>query len=354
MKELWKGNEAIAEAAVRAGCRLYIGYPITPQSEIVEYMSTRMPELGRVFIQSESELISINTVFGASLTGARCMTSSSGVGISLMQEGLTACFAKGLCPLIINVNRSGNGMGGGTGFAGCQDDYTRETHGGGNGYYRYLVYIPSSIQEAVDMTYVAWDIAEKYRNPVEIYTEGRLGQMMEAVEFPDFKTPDIQAWGIDGTTKPMPEYHTMMAPSEYGLFAERIRRMEENEQSWESWLTEDAETVIIAVGLCSRVCRGVIARLRAEGKKIGMLRPKAVWPFPLKGFAALPGTVKKLICVENSDGQQMLEDVLVATKKLPDLQQIPVYSNAQMGLISSYELRMFLAGVEDGSIKEVY
>ena len=351
MRELLKGNEAIAEAAVRAGCQMYVGYPITPQSEIVEYMSARMPELGRSFVQSQSELISINTVIGGSLTGARCMTSSSGVGISLMQEGFTDSFAKGLSPLVVNVNRLGCGMGGGNSFPGGQDDYTRETHGGGNGVYRFLVYVPSSIQEAVDMVYHAWDAAEKYRNPVELYTEGRLGQMMEAVELPPFKTADRPAWGIDGTTKPMPDYPVWHV--EYGKFNERIALMEENEQQWESYLTDDADTVIVAVGLCARVCRGAVNKLRAQGRRIGLLRPKTVWPFPRKGFEALPASVERIVCVENSSAPQMLEDVMVTMGKVPGLKGLPVYSKATMGLIGGGELLAYLLRVYGGEEKEV-
>ena len=351
MKELLKGNEAIAESAVRAGCQMYVGYPITPQSEIGEYLSVRMPELNRTFVQSQSELISINTVIGGSMTGARCMTSSSGVGISLMQEGFTDAFAKSLTPLIINVNRLGCGMGCLASFPGGQDDYTRETHGGGNGFYRFLVYIPATIQEAVDMTYEAWEIAEKYRNPVEIYTEGRLGQMMEAVELPPFKELKLLPGCLDGTTAPTPNFPLWQIKDEY--FDKRIEAMEENEQQWEEFMTDDAEMVIIAVGLCSRVCRGAVKKLRSEGIKIGMLRPKTVWPFPVTGFANLPDSVEKIICVENSSRPEMLEDVIVAMKKVPKLNTVPVYSKATLGLISGKELNQFLRGVIDGSEKEV-
>lgn len=343
----------MAEAAVRAGCKLYVGYPITPQSEIVEYMSDRMPELGRTFIQSESELISIMACFGGGLTGMPVMTSSSGVGISLMQEGITACFNKGIPVLIVNVNRCGCGMGGGPGFAGSQDDYTRETHGGGNGHYRNLVYIPDSIQEAINMIYEGWEIAFKYRNPIVIYTEGRLAQMMEAVEFPPFKEIPVPDWGIDGSAKPMPDYGPHQGPDHYHVYLDRIKAMEANEQQWEEYLLEDAETVIVSVGLCSRVCRGAVNKLRSRGKKIGMLRPKAVWPFPVKGFANLPASVKKIICVENSDGAQMLEDVIVAMKKVPALNTTPVYSCAHLGLISGKDLLKYLEGVETSDIKEV-
>lgn len=350
MKELWKGNEAMAEAAARAGCDLYAGYPITPQSEICEYMSRRMPELGRVFIQAESELISINTVMGGALAGARCLTSSTGVGVSLMQEGLTACFAKGICPMLINVNRCGCGMG--AQFTGSQDDYSRETRGGGNGYYRLLVYVPESIQEAVDMVYAGWDIAERYRNPVEIYTEGRLGQMMEAVEFPPFQPPRPRPdWAMDGTSKPMPDYYPMLP--DHSVYLRRIEAMRENEQRWEEFLLDGAQTVLVAVGLTARVCKSVVLTLREEGIPIGLLRPKTIWPFPEKGFAALPDSVARLVCVENSIGPEMLDDVLIAAKKQPRLQPVPVYSSTHIELISGGELTGFIRDILSGTVKEV-
>lgn len=350
MKELWKGNEAMAEAALRAGCALYAGYPITPQSEICEYMSRRMPELSRCFIQAESELIAINAVMGGALAGARCLTSSCGVGVSLMQEGLTACFAKGVSPMLINVNRLGCGMG--AQFTGSQDDYSRETRGGGNGYYRLLVYIPASIQEAVDMVYAGWDIAEKYRNPVEIYTEGRLGQMMEAVELPPMRPlPTRPSWAIDGSTKPMPDYYPMLP--DHRVYMERIRAMRENEQQWEMFQTDDAETVLVAVGLTARVCKSVVASFRAQGVRVGLLRPKTAWPFPIRGFAALPPCVKRIVCVENSIGPEMLDDVLITVKKLPSLKTLPVYSSTHIELIGPEELTAFIRGVLEGGIGEV-
>jgi 2-oxoglutarate ferredoxin oxidoreductase subunit alpha len=221
MLELWKGNEAMAEAAIRAGLQLYVGYPITPQSEICEYMSGRMPEVGRHFIQSESEIISINTILGSAIVGARSMTSSSSVGISLMQEGMTACFAKGLPIVLIQCKPDRGGMG--RDFGGGQTDYLRETRGGGNGDYRVIVFVPNSIQEAVEMTYNAFDVAEKWRNPVEIMTEGRLGQMMESIELPGWKEGPKQEWAIDGTQKP----YDLGNGVHYAEFKDRIDRMRE-------------------------------------------------------------------------------------------------------------------------------
>jgi 2-oxoglutarate ferredoxin oxidoreductase subunit alpha len=341
MKELWKGNEAMAEAAVRAGMELYVGYPITPQSEIVEYLSFRMPDMGRVFIQSESELISINTALGGSLTGARCMTSSSGVGISLMQEGLTACFAKGLTTLVINVNRSGCGMG--NNFAGGQDDYLRCTRGGGNGDYRLLVYIPSSIQEAVNLVYNAWEVAEKYRNPVMIFTEGRLGQMMEGVELPEFKTSPRPKWGLYGP----------MQPENTQKYRARIREMAANEQRWEDFMVDDADIVVVAVGLCARVCKEAVTKMRADGQKIGLLRPISAWPFPVNGFAKLPKTVNKFICLETSNTGQLVEDVLIVAKKVKALNNVPVYSYFEYELMNSESVANYIAKVSRNEVQEV-
>lgn len=351
MKELWKGNDAMAEAAVRAGVQLYVGYPITPQSEIVEYMAWRMPDLGRIYIQSESEIISINAVLGGGLTGKRCMTSSSGVGISLMQEGISACYAKGLPVMLINVNRSGPGMGGD--FAGGQDDWLRDTRGGGQGDYRFVVMVPNSVQEAVDMVYNGFEIAEKYRTPIEIMTEGRLGQLMEAVQLPEFKEAKTQAWGMDGTTKPYPDYGPGVRPRPWVRQYNIMREMEENEQRWETFMTEDAETVIVAVGLCSRVCKGVIKKLRSRGVRIGMLRPQTAWPFPAKGFEQLPDCVRKLVCVEISNFGQMIEDVIITTRKIKRFRNIPVYSLHHYELITGQQLEQFLAKVEAGEEEEV-
>lgn len=349
MRELWKGNEAMAEAAVRAGLEMYIGYPITPQTEICEYLALRMPELGRTFIQSESELISINSLLGCGLTGARGMASSSGVGISLMQEGITACFANSAPGLIVNVNRSGCGMGGN--FEGGQDDWLWDTRGGGNGDYRLVVMVPKSIQEAVDLTYQSFDIAEKYRTPVEIMTEGRLGQMVEAVEMPEFRPVARTEWAMDGSTKNRPGKPLERRPWDY--FRRKIQEMEANEQRWESYRTEDAETVVVAVGLCSRICKGVVDRRRAKGERIGLLRPITAWPFPQKGFEALPESVKRIVSVELSNAGQMIEDVLITAKRVKKLQNVPIYARYHYLIPTTEELMSFLDRVENNEIKEV-
>lgn len=351
MKELWKGNEAIGEAAVRAGLDLYVGYPITPQSEICEYMSDRMRELGRAFIQSESEIISINTAIGGALAGGRSMTSSSGVGTSLMQEGTSDAFAKGLPLLLVNVNRYGCGMG--CDFGGGTDDYLRDTRGGGNGDYRFIVYIPATVQEAVDLTYNAFDVGEKYRNPVEIMTEGRLGQLMESVEMPEFKKGTKAEWVIDGTTKPMPDYPPIIDNSE--RYKAKMDAIRENEQRWESYRTEDAETILVSIGLCSRIARAVVDEKREQGEKIGLLRPITVWPYPEKAFEELSECVKRIVCMEITNDGQMLEDVLIATKKIKKLQNIPVYefNRTRLMYADRTEMSKFIEGILDGSVKEV-
>lgn len=354
MKELWKGNEAIAEAAVRAGLALYIGYPITPQSEIMEYMSHRLPELGRVFIQSESELVSINGAIGAAHMGYRAMTSSTCVGISLMQEGMTAAFQKRLPLLLVNVNRTGAGMGYGD-YPGSQDNYTRETRGGGNGDYRTMVFIPSSIQEAVDLIYTKWDVAEKYRIPMEILTVGRLGQMMETVEFPPMKEPKKAEWGMDGRRNNPGDFaKAYPIPKQPEFFRKQMLEIEENEQVWETYMTEDAETVVVAMGLVGRVARKAVMSLREKGYKIGLLRPISAWPYPVKAYEQLPDCVKKIVNLETTSMGQILMDVLATTRKVKKLHNIPVYSwHRLMPLFTAAEIEDYLIKVENGEVEEV-
>lgn len=349
MKELWKGSEAMGEAAIRAGLKLYVGYPITPQTEIAEYMSQRMPELDRIFIQSESELVSINVAMGASMTGYRSMTSSSGVGTSLMQEGLSAIFAKALPTLLINVDRCGCGQG--NDFSGGQDDYLRDTRGGGNGDYHLLVYVPESIQEAVDLIYNKWDVAEKYRNPIEIMTEGRLAQMMEAIELPPMKEPVKQPWGIDGTRDAEGDWGKKCIRTKD--YKDRILLMQENEQDWENYYTEDAETIIVALGLCARVCKGAVKKLRADGRKVGLMRPISAWPFPVKAFGEFPDTVKRIVCVEVNNCGQVIEDVLIAGRKITKLHNTPIYGYNEYTLMTANDVISFIDKMDRNEVKEI-
>lgn len=321
MKVLMKGNEALAEGAVRGGAWLFAGYPITPQSEVMEYLSRRMPELGRLFRQTESETAAIFTVYGARQAGMRTFTSSAGVGISLMQEGISGMCAKSIPGVFANVQRCGPGLG----FAlEGQGDYLRDTRGGGNGDYRVLILAPNSVQEMMDFAYEAFELAEKWQNPVEILSEGKIGQMVEPVILPEFKETARAIDGMDGVPRQITLDHD--DPDFGAKLAGKIHAMEEAEQRWEAYRTEDAEVVFTAFGLPSRTARGAVDKLRAQGKKAGLLRVISAWPFPVKGFAALPETVKQIITVESCVTPQLMEDVLIAAKKVKHLRDVQIYS----------------------------
>lgn len=352
MKKMWKGNHAIAEVAMRAGCQFYAGYPITPQTEVGEYLSKRMPELGRTFIQAENEMSAIYMVFGAYACGMRSMTSSSGPGFSLKQEGIGYLCANNLPAVMVNVQRWGPGLGS---LDSSQTDYLRDTRGGGNGDYRVIVLAPNSIQETVDIMYDAWDIAEKYRNPVEILSEGSLGQMMEPVEFPEFKerTEDL-GWTWDGTNR---DHKKLQSPEKPAATKAKIALMQENEQRWESYQTEDAEYIMVAFGLPSRSVKNAVNIMREAGEKVGMIRPISVWPFPFKAFeevAQKNKELKGLISVESTDAGQLIEDVVLAGKRA-GLGTLPVY-----GLFSGQhipkakEVIAFYENVKTGKEKEVF
>jgi len=323
MKEMWKGNHAIAEAALRAGCKFYAGYPITPQTEVGEYLSARMPELGRTFLQAENEMSAAYMLFGASACGMRCMTSSSGPGFSLKQEAISYLCTNFLPALFVNVIRWGPGLGN---LDSAQTDYLRDTRGGGNGDYRLVVLAPNSIQETVDLLYDAYDIAERYRNPVELLSEAALGQMMEPVEFPEFKEgPTDLDWVWDGTgDKNSYDHGRPTTAGKPAAFRKKIETMRENEQRWENYKVQDADYVFVSYGLPSRTTRTAVDKLRAEGEKVGLIRPITAWPFPYKGFEEVPGTVKGMISVESTDSGQVIEDVALATKKMC-AGNIPVY-----------------------------
>ncbi len=321
-RKLMKGNEAIAEAAVRAGCRGFFGYPITPQNEIPEYMSRRMPEVGGAFVQAESEVAAINMVYGAAAAGCRAMTSSSSPGISLKQEGLSYIAAADLPCLVVNMVRSGPGLGG---IQPAQCDYFQAVKGGGHGDYHLIVLAPASIQEAVDMTYGAWDLAEKYRMPVLLLGDGMIGQMMEPVELPEMFDPatlGVRDWelnGYDGKRKRV-VYNTLRIEPDiceaYNIeLFKRYDLLNANEQSAEEYLCEDAEIILTAYGTVSRICKSAITELRREGYKVGLLRPRTLYPFPkdiFKKYAEMP-QVKSFLSVELSMGQ-MIEDVRLATE----------------------------------------
>ncbi len=317
-KVLITGNEALAEAAVRAGCKRYFGYPITPQNEIPEYMSRRLPEIGGTFVQAESEIAAINMVYGAAAVGERAMTSSSSPGISLMQEALSFMAASELPAVIVNMQRGGPGLGN---IAPSQADYFQAVKGGGHGDYKLLVLAPSTIQEIVDLTVLAFDKADEYRNPVMILGDGVLGQMMEPVELPEIRPKQIKKpWALTGAKdRPGKVIRSLfMLPGEdSGLEQQNYKmkakydRMAEREVLYETMLTDDAEMVVIAFGTSARIAKSAVHHARAEGIKAGMIRPITLFPFPEKIIAHVAGRVDRFLVVEMNMGQ-MIEDVRLA------------------------------------------
>ena len=322
-KVLMKGNEAFAEAALRAGCRFFSGYPITPQTEILEYMSWRMKEVEGEFVQTESEVAGINMVFGAAAMGARALTTSSGPGFSLKQEGISYLCGTDLPAVIANVMRIGSALG--NVFQG-QGDYWQMTRGGGHGDYRTIVLAPASVQENADMSYEAFDLAEKYTHPVIVASDAAIGQMVEAVELPEFKDHDIDKfdWVCKGREKGKKKivientYYNMGAENYKKYLLQKYADIEETEQRWESIQTEDAEIVLVAYGISARVSKEAVRIARKEGMKLGLIRPKTLWPYPKKAFDALGGNVKGFLSVEMSILGQMVDDIKLATdSKLP-------------------------------------
>ncbi|MBQ6506001.1 MAG: 3-methyl-2-oxobutanoate dehydrogenase subunit VorB [Clostridia bacterium] len=326
-KMLMKGNEAIAEAAIQAGCRFFFGYPITPQNQIPEYMSKRLPKIeGGCFLQAESEVAAINMVYGAAGAGARVMTSSSSPGISLKQEGISYIVGAELPCVIVNMVRGGPGLGS---IQPAQSDYYQATRGGGHGDYRMIVLAPSSIQEAVELTQKAFDLADKYRNPVLVLGDGLIGQMMEPVEMPDYQKPaDLppKTWAATGWT-PQSDRERAIINSLYidpavlekhvNHLYEKYAVMEQTECRWQEELTEDADYVICAYGTTARIARSAMRKLRAEGIRAGLIRPITLWPFPNAPIAKAAEHAKAFLTVEMSMGQ-MVDDVrLAAEGKVP-------------------------------------
>lgn len=355
MGDMVKGNIAVAEAAVRAGVEVYAGYPITPSTEAMEYLSGRMPELGRTFVQAESELAGINIIMGASACGHRVLTASSGPGISLKQEGISYMNQMNFPAVILNVVRWGNGLGA---LNGSQTDYHRETRGGGNGDYRNIILCPSTVQESVDLMYEAFDIAEKYRCIVEIMSESGLGQMMEPCEYPEFRELKKCDWGLDGTYKvKRGDFLGRDLQKESDTYMAKVRAMRENEQRWEARYTEDAEYVFVAYGLPGRAVSGVVEELRAAGEKVGYIRPITAWPYPEKAFAALAEknpNLKGFISVETNGEGQMVDDVALYAKKY-GMGAVPVYVLPYVCDIPKDDrVKADYVRIKAGEIKEVY
>lgn len=315
---LMKGNEAIAEAAIQAGCKAFFGYPITPQNEIPEYMSRRLPQVGGVFLQAESEISAINMVYGAGGAGARVMTSSSSPGISLKQEGISYIAGAEVPCVIVNIVRTGPGLGG---IDVSQGDYFQSTKGGGHGDYRLLVLAPASVQEAFELVIDAFDLADKYRNPVLILGDAILGQMMEPVMIPSrckMALPD-KPWATTGRKRRQKniinslylnskelEQHTWSLHDKYG-------EMQSEEVKVEKWNTEDADIVLVAYGTVARICKSAIELVRRqEGIKVGLIRPITLYPFPTQEIADVARKVRLLVVVELSLGQ-LVDDVRLAS-----------------------------------------
>lgn len=326
-KVLMKGNEALAEAAIRAGCRHFFGYPITPQTEVSAYMAKKMPKIGGTFLQAESEVSAINMVYGAGGAGVRVMTSSSSPGISLKQEGISYIAGADVPCVIVNIVRGGPGLGG---IQPAQSDYFQATKGGGHGDYHLVVLAPSSIQEMVDLTSDAFDIGDKYRCPVMIMGDGMLGQMMEPVEFKDTDVSNLpeKPWASNGTgmkrKKNIINSLFLEASELERLVLERQKRYEEiakNEVRYEAVDIEDADIILVAYGTTSRIAKTAMAKAKEQGLKVGIIRPITLWPFPFEAFdkALANGKDKKFLCVEMSTGQ-MVEDVKLAVGGKADVE----------------------------------
>ena len=326
---LMKGNEAIAEAAVQAGCDAYFGYPITPQCELLEWLARRMLELGRVFVQAESELGAINMALGAAATGARVMVSSSSPGISLMGEAMSYMAGSGTPMVLVNIMRAGPGLGG---IGPSQSDYFQATKGHGHGDYHVPVLAPDSIGEAMELTATAFELAERYRTPVMLVADGILGQAMEPVEL-RFRTPERHAfdWTLTGAAgRPARIVKSIdldpeMLEGRNQALQHKYREIARHEVRWNGWQLEDAEFAIVAYGTAARVARSAIARAREKGIKVGLFRPITLWPFPERELARLSRRLHGILTVELSSGQ-MVEDVRLAVEG-----RCPVGFHGRMG-----------------------
>ncbi|MCL6634514.1 MAG: 3-methyl-2-oxobutanoate dehydrogenase subunit VorB [Peptococcaceae bacterium] len=328
---LMKGNEAIGEGAVRAGCRYFFGYPITPQSELTHYLARRLPEVGGLYLQAESEVASINMVYGAAGAGARVMTSSSGPGISLMQEGLSYLAGAELPCVIVNMMRGGPGLGN---IAPAQSDYFQATRGGGHGDYHLIVLAPNSVQELFDMMKKAFDLADRYRNPVMVMADGIMGQMMEPVDMDDEYAVEIPpkpwaATGMAGRGRKNLINSLYVVPEEmekHNLeLGKKYAEIRRSEQACEGYLLEGAEVVLVAFGTASRVCRAVVEKARSQGIPAGLVRPITLWPFPYDFIGKVADKAKCFLTVEMNMGQ-MVDDVKLAVNG-----RVPVHYYGRVG-----------------------
>jgi 2-oxoglutarate ferredoxin oxidoreductase subunit alpha len=354
-KKLMKGNEALAEGAVRAGCRFFAGYPITPQNEIPEYMSWRVPQAGGAFVQAESEVSAINMIYGAAATGVRCMTSSSSPGISLKQEGISYCAGADLPVFIGNVMRGGPGLGN---IAGAQGDYWQATRGGGHGDYRTFVMAPNSVNEMANFPHKCYEVSFKYRIPSMVLTDGLIGQMMEPVEFKhpelDPKTFVEPAWALgkcEGRGKRIVKSYDLKEGGVEIMVNERVKRykqIEAEEVMFEEKMLDDAEIALVAYGTSARVSVAAMKLAREKGIKVGLFRPITLWPFPKARLQELSKRIKKFVAVEMSLGQ-MVEDLQLAINARAD-----VYLHAKPGAshISAEEVLNTIEKISKKEAKE--
>ena len=353
-KELMKGNHALAEAAIRAGVEAFYGYPITPSTEFLEYMSRRLPELGRAFVQAESEVSAINMVYGAACTGKRVMTASSSPGVSLMMEGISYIAGTEVPAVVVNVMRGGPGLGN---IAPSQGDYYQMVKGGGHGDYFPIVLAPASVQEAVDYISVAFDLAEKYRSIVHVIVDGNMGQMMEPAELPPMKEiPEtVPDWAVSGAKGRDPNLLTSIYidPEEEEVtnlrLLKRWKEIEKNEVIYDEYEIEDAEILVIGFGTAGRVASSAVRKAREEGIKAGLLRPITLAPFPQDRLIELTKQVKRILVVEMNSGM-MLDDVMKIVQG-----KVPIEFYGRMGGVTPLpdelldELRRVAANQDPGA-----
>jgi len=312
-KQLLKGNVAIAEAAIRAGCEAYFGYPITPQTELLEHMAVRLPALNRTFLQAESEVAAINMVYGAACAGVRVMTSTSGPGVSLMQEGLSYIACSEVPMVLVNIMRGGPGLGN---IQPCQSDYNLLTKSAGHGDFHSIVLAPESVQEAVDLTTLAFDLADEYRTIAIIAGDGMIGQMMEPAELPPLRDPQKSrpAWALTGTKGRAKNIITSLYLGGGNLEAvnlrlqEKLNRIRAQEVRYEEFMAQDADILVVAFGTAARIAKTAIREARAEGIRVGLLRPISLFPFPFVPLEGLARRTQVILVIEMNAGQ-MVDDV---------------------------------------------
>ncbi len=352
MRQLMKGNEAIVRSAVLAGCRAFYGYPITPASEITESAAVYLPQVGGIFLQAESEVAAINMLYGAAAAGVRCMTSSSGPGISLMQEGVSYLAGAELPCVIADITRAGPGLGN---IAPDQSDYHQVVKGGGHGNYRTIVLAPDSVQEMADLTALAFELAERYRNPVVLMADGYIGQMMEPVEFPAeaIETPP-PPWAVTGTKETRRNLVTSihLEPDEMEAHVRALeakyREVERLEVRAENYRTEDADIVLVGYGIIARILESVAEQARAEGLRVGVLRPITLYPFPITSFQRAALTASLFLVVELSNGQ-MVDDVRLV---LEGTRPVAFY-NRMGGNVPSAEELLYVLRMKAAELQEV-